>query len=120
MVQGGDCTRGDGSGGASIYGARFKDESFQGKAGRHVGHGLLSMANTGAHTNGSQFFITVAPAPWLDGKHVVFGQVLRGYTTVSDIEALGSRDGKPAAKVTVRNCGLLVHSPVTPVRMGYW
>jgi peptidylprolyl isomerase len=107
MIQGGDFTRGDGTGGYSIYGPRFKDESFKGKAGKHVGPGLLSMANAGKDSNGSQFFITVAPTPWLDGKHVVFGQVLTGWDVVKAIEAKGSPSGKTALGIYVRDCGLV-------------
>jgi peptidylprolyl isomerase len=105
MCQGGDFTRGDGTGGESIYGAKFADETFQGKAGKHFGPGTLSMANAGPNTNGSQFFICTASTPHLDGKHVVFGQVTKGYDVIKAIEAVGSRTGKTSAKVTISDCG---------------
>ncbi len=104
MCQGGDITRGDGSGGESIYGYKFKDESFD------IGHdspGLLSMANSGAGTNGSQFFITTAPCAWLNRKHVVFGKVIEGYGIVEKIEAMGTASGVPKAEVKITNCGEL-------------
>jgi peptidylprolyl isomerase len=108
MIQGGDFTRGDGRGGASIYGARFKDESFAGRAGKHIAPGLLSMANAGPNTNGSQFFITVAKTSWLDGKHVVFGQVTGGMNIIREVENLGTQSGKPTAAVSIKNCGVIV------------
>jgi peptidylprolyl isomerase len=105
MCQGGDFTRGDGRGGESIYGERFDDETFAGKAGKHFGPGTLSMANAGPNTNGSQFFLCTAPTPHLDGKHVVFGQVVAGYDVVKKVEAVGSRSGQTSAKVTISDCG---------------
>lgn len=105
MCQGGDFTRGNGTGGESIYGEKFADESFTGKAGKHFGPGTLSMANAGPNTNGSQFFLCTAPTPWLDGKHVVFGQVLKGYDVIKKMEEVGSRSGQTSKKVTITNCG---------------
>src|SRR6185295_8982348 len=92
---------GDGRGGESIYGGKFDDETFQGKAGKHFGRGTLSMANAGPNTNGSQFFLCTAATPHLDGKHVVFGQVVKGYDVIKKIEAVGSRSGKTSSKVTI-------------------
>ena len=105
MCQGGDFTRGNGTGGESIYGTTFRDESFAGKAGKHTGLGCLSMANAGPNTNGSQFFICTAQTPWLNGKHVVFGRVIDGLPLIQQIERLGSESGKTRGRVTVADCG---------------
>lgn len=105
MCQGGDFTRGDGTGGESIYGEKFADENFKIK---HLKAGLLSMANAGKNTNGSQFFITVKNTPHLDGKHVVFGEVLEGYEeVVKQMEAVGSSSGTPSKPLIIVDCGEL-------------
>jgi len=103
MCQGGDFTRGDGTGGESIYGEKFADENFKLK---HDAPYLLSMANAGRNTNGSQFFITTALTSWLDGKHVVFGRVTKGDAIIKAIEKLGSKPaGKTRSKITIADCG---------------
>merc|ERR1719229_966726 len=102
MCQGGDFTRGNGTGGESIYGAKFADENFK---LRHNKKGILSMANAGPNTNGSQFFITTVPTPHLDGAHVVFGEVVEGYEVVQAIEGVGTGSGQTRQKVMIEDCG---------------
>ncbi|XP_071771253.1 peptidyl-prolyl cis-trans isomerase A [Centroberyx gerrardi] len=104
MCQGGDFTHNNGTGGKSIYGNKFADENFISK---HTEPGVLSMANAGPNTNGSQFFICTAITNWLDGKHVVFGRVVEGMDVIKKVESKGSQSGKTSAKITIADCGQL-------------
>ncbi|EIN05320.1 allergen [Punctularia strigosozonata HHB-11173 SS5] len=106
MIQGGDITKGDGTGGRSIYGQPFRDENF---ALRHSRPWLLSMGNRGPNSNTSQFFITTTPAPWCDGKNVVFGEVVEGQDVISRIQSFASDDilRKPSVPIVIKRCGTL-------------
>jgi len=104
MCQGGDFTAHNGTGGKSIYGTKFADENFILK---HTGSGILSMANAGPNTNGSQFFLCTSKTAWLDGKHVVFGSVVEGLDVVKTVEGVGSQSGQTRSKVIVAACGQL-------------
>uniref|UniRef100_A0A8C4QHF2 Peptidyl-prolyl cis-trans isomerase n=1 Tax=Eptatretus burgeri TaxID=7764 RepID=A0A8C4QHF2_EPTBU len=102
VMEGGDFTRGNGTGGKSIYGEKFADENF---TLPHEGPGTLSMANSGPNTNGSQFFICLKKTSWLDNKHVVFGKVVEGFEVISKMETYGSSSGKTISKIVITDCG---------------
>ena len=104
MCQGGDFTHRNGRGGKSIYGQRFADENFK---LAHAGAGVLSMANCGRNTNGSQFFLCTTVTTHLNGKHCVFGQIIKGYDVVKAVESVGSMSGSTSCKIEVVDCGEL-------------
>ena len=104
MCQGGDFTNHNGTGGKSIYGEKFNDENFELK---HTGPGILSMANAGPNTNGSQFFICTVKTSFLDGKHCVFGEVVEGIEVIKNVEKVGSDSGKTSQTVVVKDSGQL-------------
>jgi cyclophilin family peptidyl-prolyl cis-trans isomerase len=104
MIQGGDFTDGNGRGGRSIFGEKFNDENFVLK---HTGPGILSMANAGPNTNGSQFFICTVPTYHLDGRHTVFGYVTKGMNVIKSMESCGSASGAPTKPLKIVDCGTL-------------
>ena len=106
MAQGGDITKSNGTGGESIYGRSFRDENLKME---HTKRGMLAMANSGPDTNSSQFFITFAATPWLNGHHCVFGELIEGEDILAMMEAEGSRDGTPKSEIKIINCGEIKH-----------
>ncbi|KAK8958630.1 Peptidyl-prolyl cis-trans isomerase CYP19-3 [Platanthera guangdongensis] len=107
MCQGGDFTKENGTAGESIYGEKFADENFTNK---HTGHDILFIANSGPGTNGSQFFICTWKTSWLDGKHMMFGKVVDGYSVVEAMEKVGSQFGKTSSTVLIEECGQIVEN----------
>ncbi|KAG5178443.1 putative cyclophilin [Tribonema minus] len=118
MAQGGDITREDGSGGESIYGAHIQEEPAAFAAHSHDARGLLSMANAGPGTEASQFFVLFAEAPWLDGRHVVFGKLIDGEGVLASIEECGTPSGKPSRCIRIAACGQLQNEPTEAAEDG--
>ena len=117
ILQGGDFVFGNGSGGESVFGKKFKDERA-GLALKHDRKGILSMGNSGKNSNSSQFFFTFAKAPQCDGKHVIFGEVVSGWEVLEAAEKLGTTDGEPTKEITITDCGIFV--PLETPACGYW
>lgn len=118
MLQGGDFNKQNGTGGISIYGEKFEDENFKAK---HVERGLLSMANSGPNTNGSQFFITFVPTPHLDGKHVVFGKIVKNINYLNDLENVPTEaDDRPKETIKIIDCGEVAKKIEEPAHHHKW
>lgn len=105
-IQGGDIYHGKGNGGESIYGPVFEDENF---AVAHTRRGIIGMANKGSHTNGSQFYITLQPTPWMNAKYVAFGQVIEGTETLAKMEKVDTMNERPNQEITLTDCGMCTY-----------